>query len=316
MYYQKPRRNARRNTEESTPVLKDISTLTLDDLKKIRKAFLTYREKNVEYITQKAKHDEKAERTTGHNNRILTEYEKIHTDWHNKNISPIEDLISNLRHRLSLHKIGFIKGLWLDTIEFEGQQYQKLRGEPLVAQINKAIALIEARYRDEPRPPSTINIDKKITPKEPKNYTFLKISGTKLLVYLDGNLEEVERLIEKHESRLTIQATKIGELKARAASTEKEKRAQAQRYRRDIHKQLSKVPFCPYCGERFSEMDAHLDHIYPVAKGGQSAPKNLIFVCSSCNIAKKHDTLRTFLKKRNIEERLVYERLELLNKEF
>jgi 5-methylcytosine-specific restriction endonuclease McrA len=109
---------------------------------------------------------------------------------------------------------------------------------------------------------------------------------------------------------------KVVELQARLASSEKDVRKQAQKYRRDLHKQLQVISACPYCGGILNDGNAHLDHIYPVSKGGKSTAKNLVFVCAQCNQDKSDLTLRAFLVKYSIAQQAVYSRLELLKKDF
>lgn len=46
---------------------------------------------------------------------------------------------------------------------------------------------------------------------------------------------------------------------------------------------------CVYCRTRLSPRTRHLDHIIPVARGGTNWPKNLQYLCVSCNL-KKHTT--------------------------
>lgn len=45
---------------------------------------------------------------------------------------------------------------------------------------------------------------------------------------------------------------------------------------------------CNYCG---SKDKLHIDHIYPVAKGGLTELKNLQVLCSKCNIKKSNKIL-------------------------
>jgi 5-methylcytosine-specific restriction endonuclease McrA len=60
---------------------------------------------------------------------------------------------------------------------------------------------------------------------------------------------------------------------------------------------------CPYCGralavlddtqstvKRFLATGAHLDHMDPLAKGGEDSIRNVVFICNDCNI-KKRDAL-------------------------
>ena len=69
---------------------------------------------------------------------------------------------------------------------------------------------------------------------------------------------------------------------------------------------------CPYCEQPIVEV--HVDHIFPVAKGGLSTTKNMVRVCSKCNIKKKDLTLNQFIKKYNLNRNLIESNLEILNK--
>lgn len=40
---------------------------------------------------------------------------------------------------------------------------------------------------------------------------------------------------------------------------------------------------CVYCAATLDIVSATLDHVYPVAKGGASAPGNLVAACGACN---------------------------------
>jgi 5-methylcytosine-specific restriction endonuclease McrA len=111
-------------------------------------------------------------------------------------------------------------------------------------------------------------------------------------------------------------SSRIDDLKARAATNELETRNLAQAHRRKIDKQLSLFKNCPYCDNPNFSQDPHLDHIYPVSKGGQSRIKNLVFVCSSCNQRKRDLTLAAFINKYELNSLKIYERLHLLSKEF
>lgn len=45
---------------------------------------------------------------------------------------------------------------------------------------------------------------------------------------------------------------------------------------------------CRYCGSKNEPF--HLDHVYPVSKGGETSTDNLVTSCRKCNL-KKHTTL-------------------------
>jgi 5-methylcytosine-specific restriction endonuclease McrA len=82
-----------------------------------------------------------------------------------------------------------------------------------------------------------------------------------------------------------------------------------------LKSKLSTEHPCPYCG---GELGAcyHADHIYPVSKGGQSREENMVNVCASCNLKKRDQTLIMFIKKYDLDRRLIESRLSYLGKEY
>ncbi len=42
---------------------------------------------------------------------------------------------------------------------------------------------------------------------------------------------------------------------------------------------------CRYCGNQAGAF--HLDHVYPVARGGETSYENLVMACAPCNTAKQ-----------------------------
>ena len=57
------------------------------------------------------------------------------------------------------------------------------------------------------------------------------------------------------------------------------KRVRFEVLRRDEHT-------CQYCGSRAPDVVLHVDHVMPVALGGDDKPNNLVAACSSCNSGK------------------------------
>ena len=104
---------------------------------------------------------------------------------------------------------------------------------------------------------------------------------------------------------------KIEELKAAAASNTATHRMMAQ----SIKRQLTRDPFCPYCGDHLGDVP-HADHIYPIAKGGRSVARNMVWVCSSCNGQKRDLTLAAFISKLSLNRDQIEERLRNLGKDF
>ncbi|KAB8031797.1 HNH endonuclease [Fluviispira multicolorata] len=47
---------------------------------------------------------------------------------------------------------------------------------------------------------------------------------------------------------------------------------------------------CAYCGKKFPIKELTLDHIVPLARGGTTAPGNVVPACRECNKNKGVDT--------------------------
>jgi 5-methylcytosine-specific restriction endonuclease McrA len=78
---------------------------------------------------------------------------------------------------------------------------------------------------------------------------------------------------------------------------------------------LIRAERCPYCDGPLGS-DAHADHIYPVAKGGQSRLENMVFVCSDCNAQKSNLTLNAFIHEFGLDRDAIEARLRTLGKDF
>lgn len=82
-----------------------------------------------------------------------------------------------------------------------------------------------------------------------------------------------------------------------------------------VKQNLSKQPWCPYCGGPLGETP-HADHIYPVSRGGRSVHTNMVYVCAQCNSMKRDLTLSTFIKMFSLDRGAIEARLETLGKDF
>ena len=96
--------------------------------------------------------------------------------------------------------------------------------------------------------------------------------------------------------------------------------ARTERSESQYNRQITVFDKCPYCRESLGafsgKLCAELDHIYPVSRGGLSVEKNLVFICSSCNRAKRDETLSRFIKKRQLKRTLVERVLDDLDKDY
>ena len=55
-------------------------------------------------------------------------------------------------------------------------------------------------------------------------------------------------------------------------------------------KQKLSVGICHYCGENFAPQLLTMDHLVPLARGGESTKNNLVVACKECNAKKKLQT--------------------------
>ena len=55
------------------------------------------------------------------------------------------------------------------------------------------------------------------------------------------------------------------------------------------HQQVQRG-ICHHCGKKFAPAELTLDHLVPIARGGESKPGNCVPSCHACNQSKKLDT--------------------------
>lgn len=122
-----------------------------------------------------------------------------------------------------------------------------------------------------------------------------------------SRVSKLESEVEKRQRK----KDKLVELKAAAAANANQTRMVAT----SIKKQMEKQPNCPYCNGALGDTP-HADHIYPVAKGGRSVPRNMVWVCAACNIRKRDLTLTGFIKKYQFDRTSIEARLEILGKDY
>jgi 5-methylcytosine-specific restriction endonuclease McrA len=112
---------------------------------------------------------------------------------------------------------------------------------------------------------------------------------------------EKRRAVERFEAKERVLA--------KAAAVDNKTRSRAS----SLKILVKKTKDCPYCGEDLG-LGPHLDHIYPVSKGGLSIVENLVWCCSACNVAKTDKGLIQFLKERDLSIDRTLSRLHALGK--
>jgi 5-methylcytosine-specific restriction endonuclease McrA len=96
---------------------------------------------------------------------------------------------------------------------------------------------------------------------------------------------------------------------AKAAAADDKVRVEISSFKLKIKKSKD----CPYCQEPLGTAP-HLDHIYPVSKGGLNLIENLIYCCDVCNRAKSDKSLRQFCKERSLDYLAITDRLAEMGK--
>ncbi len=294
------------------PIVSDFQSLDMADLKKI----LRHVQK---YELSLANHTS-LEEETKHKNILIQnkndEAKARYQEFTNKHCSPITKEVKNIWDLIHANRATFLERfLDHDVLLFRHYKLSRKTCTPLVEKLIELETSLDKIMEQAP----TFSVQRHLPlPAPPQREVNLKISGATFKVQLHKTKSsDVIEIIDQKIAGIDKEKQKINVLKARAASTEKEIRAQAQGYRHGFKKQTNKIPFCPYCGEKFDEESTpHLDHIYPVSKGGKSSASNLVFVCTTCNLNKSALTLRSFIIKYKLNESLIHENLELLGKDF
>ena len=68
-------------------------------------------------------------------------------------------------------------------------------------------------------------------------------------------------------------------------------------------KQKIATGLCHYCGQKFPPAQLTMDHLVPLARGGESSKNNLVVACNECNAKKKLNTPVDELLKQIEEEK-------------
>ncbi|MEK7761486.1 MAG: HNH endonuclease [Nitrospirota bacterium] len=124
-----------------------------------------------------------------------------------------------------------------------------------------------------------------------------------------SQIEKCLSLAAEKQAAIERFEAKHGRAFAKAAAADNQTRSRATSLKRLV----KKTKDCPYCG---ADLDAnpHLDHIYPVSKGGLSIVVNLVWCCSTCNGLKTDKGLMQFLKERGVSIDEALSRLHSLGK--
>jgi hypothetical protein len=310
-----PRKRKRYSDSPQVLLFTNFQKLSIGDLKKLVIAKSKYDTNYHQYLNDSSE-------TYSHNKNLKDARAKdsaTYNEWWIKKIKPREDRIRWLTADIQTHTVGIVGTIFGDNyIEFGGR---RLKNTPEVRQkisdLDYHKRELAQCLKDPPTPQAPCGVEFKQEPNKPVREQRFSFGGVFCRVDLGSlEVEVVTKLISQRESELRLEKESIKELRARVTKSEQETRNQAKQYQSLFDQQRRIVSSCPYCGGSLNSSDSHLDHIYPVSKGGQSVRRNLVYVCSVCNLKKKNQTLRAFVLSVGLSESLVYERLEKLQKEF
>jgi hypothetical protein len=295
----------------------NFSSLNLNELKKIEGYYYS----NIEAIKNEKKLISEIERQ----NKILKElidFQKAkRAEHYQKTIQPIYDYLNKSQRFLNRYKVSSLsyKLIFRDIIEWRGKKYQ--RNEDVInitSEIEKQEKILKINL--ENRPYSDYEKIKMIN-HVPINFEkkLFRFGGVSYYVYFNTiNINLIEEYIKKIYDKEIERKKILDELKAKGAKNDSETRKIAESFKRKypLSKQLNTLKDCPYCNNSLDKNNAHLEHIYPVSKGGKSSSKNLVWVCASCNLKKKNMTLNSFIKKYEMKRMTIEINLDFLDKEY
>jgi hypothetical protein len=121
---------------------------------------------------------------------------------------------------------------------------------------------------------------------------------------LDSEIISIRKIASERTSK-----EKLNSKLAKAARSDGKIRSESSTFRRNI----KKTDFCPYCSKSIGAKP-HLDHIYPVSKGGLNLDENLVYCCNPCNSKKSDKSLRQFCIENQLNFLEVTDRLASMGK--
>jgi 5-methylcytosine-specific restriction endonuclease McrA len=295
----------------------NFSSLSIKDLEKIE----VYYYQNLEAIK---KREIELIDIENKNKQIRINYElqkKKYLEYRNNNIKPITDYIKKAKVFLKQNKVNYLSlsNLIGNSVKWERDNYRNSKEvNDVISEIQKQQVLL--RQYEEINPFKDYielqEIKNNLPSLEKKLFKFGGVSHYVFFKTID--IDFIKSCIKKILDKEIERKKTLDELKARGASNESETRKIAESFKRKypLNRQLNKLSDCPYCNKMLEKSNAHLEHIYPVSKGGKSSSRNLVWICSSCNRKKSNKTLTTFIKTHGMNRESIELNLDFLEKEY
>jgi hypothetical protein len=309
MYFKKHKSTVKKFT--------NFSSLSIKDLKKIE----IYYYLNIEVMK---KRELELIEIENKNKQIRSNYEtqeKKYHEYRNKNIVPIIDYLNSAKIFLKHNKVNYISvsNLIGNSVKWEKNNYRNTK------EVNDVISEIEKqrvrlKHYEETNPFKDYFKIQEIKKNLPaSNKKLFKFGGVSHYVYFNSiDINFINLCIKKLSDKEIERKKSIDILKAKVASNASETRKIAESFKRKypLNRQLNKLRDCPYCNSSLEKNNAHLEHIYPVSKGGKSSSENLVWICSPCNQRKSNKTLTAFIKIHGMDRESIELNLDFLDKEY
>ncbi len=231
-------------------------------------------------------------------------------------LQPAESAYYALNRDLQMYAVSIVGRLFKDTILYNNVRYVNSKHSLEIIKKHQA-SFADLQLKKAGLPPE-INRRKLTLKSPPAEHGEFKIAGIKMQVSFK-NLQKntLDQIIAKKVAEIAANKEAIRSLKGRAEANDASTRYSARVVRRKLRDtQLLTLPNCPYCDDVMLVDDMHLDHIYPVSKGGRSSQKNLVFVCSACNLQKGTMTINKFVDQTGGDMSAIHRRLSLLEKDY
>lgn len=250
-----------------------------DDLKKITSRTLR---KDIELLTERLRQEQQNFENWKINKPKYLQYRLKFDKLFAEKVSPIKQQIQALKNDRKNYKsaLGLFK-----TSKLSNAAFLKLQELENLVKANED--KIKKELGEVAYCPDTYNIN---------NIVVIQNQISRYQTYLDKKLKKEEQ---------------FDLARGLAATVTKKSRDLAD----EVKCKILRNEYCPYCGDKLLD-NCHADHIYPISKGGLSVPKNMVYVCRTCNIKKGSLTLTAFIKKYKFDRDYIERNLELLNKEF
>lgn len=295
----------------------NFASLSLKDLKKVEMYFYS----NLEAIKNRENELLDIENQNIRIRKTIEDQKNKYFEYKSKYIQPINNYINEAKIFLNHQKLPYlsISSLLGNSLKYGKGHYQNNENvKKVIFEINRQTTILK-KYEEENPYKNYFQLKeiKKILPSlDKKLFRFGGVSH--YVIFKSIKIDLIKEYIQKIHEVDSERKKKLDDLKARGAYNDVETRKIAESFKRKypLVRQLEKLSDCPYCNQILDKKRSHLEHIYPVSKGGKSSSKNLVWICSTCNIKKGNKTLISFIKIHKMNRDSIEFNLDWLEKEY